>query len=55
MYANNILNLSIPSIKLSINLLWIIFENTPPIVVGISIKIPTESTKDKIPEAQSQD
>ena len=52
MYANNILNLSIPSIKLSINLLSIIFENIPPTVVGISIKIPTESTKDNTKDIQ---
>ena len=43
MYANNILILSIPSIRLSINLFSIIFENIPPTVVGISIKIPTEN------------
>ena len=46
MYANNILILIIPSIRLSINLLSIIFENIPPTVVGISIKIPTENNKD---------
>ena len=45
MYANNILILIIPSIRLSINLLSIIFENIPPTVVGISIKIPTENNK----------
>ena len=46
MYANNILILSIPSIRLSINLFSIIFENIPPTVVGISIKIPTENNSD---------
>ena len=48
MYANNILILIIPSIRLSINLLSIIFENIPPTVVGISIKIPTENNRDII-------
>ena len=46
MYANNIPILIIPSIRLSINLLSIIFENIPPTVGGISIKIPTENNKD---------
>ena len=46
MYANKILSLIIPSIRLSINLLSITFENIPPTVVGISIKIPTENNRD---------